>query len=98
MYSFKDRIQDLSFILFSVCTASNLGNVHSSGVYDKELTFYPEKEAFRKHCLKRRKCCLPAIPPFPTMFLLYLEGNLFGSPIIVVCKCFHFGPIQNFVA
>ena len=22
----------------------------------------------RKHCGKRRKCCLPVFPPFPTMF------------------------------
>ena len=28
----------------------------------------PEKETFRKHCGKPRKCWLPAFPPFPTMF------------------------------
>ena len=28
----------------------------------------PEKEAFRKHCGKRRKCWLPAFSHFPTMF------------------------------
>ena len=26
------------------------------------------REAFRKHCGERRKCCLPAFSPFPTMF------------------------------
>ena len=28
----------------------------------------PEKEAFWKHCGKRRKCWWPAFSPFPTMF------------------------------
>ena len=35
----------------------------------------PEKEAFRKHCGRRRKCWKPAFSPFSTMFSTLLEKN-----------------------
>ena len=36
----------------------------------------PDKEDFRKHCGKRRKCWEPAISPFPTMFSEYETDTL----------------------
>ena len=35
----------------------------------------PEKEAFRKHCGKRRKCWLSAFSPFLTMFSTLHKTN-----------------------
>ena len=51
--------------------------------YEDALTHYhtipsfdaPEKEAFRKHCGKRRKCWRPAFSPFPTMFSTLHKTN-----------------------
>ena len=77
--------------------------IHSSG---KHLTLYQtiptemtlEKVAFWKHCRKRRKCWSPAFSPFSTMFLLFPHFFQFLSYIFsVVCKCFQFGQVQNFV-
>ena len=50
----------------NTCTriiVSSLIHYHTIPIFDA-----PEKEAFRKHCGKRRKCWLPAFSPFPTMF------------------------------
>ena len=40
------------------------------------FTFHDtKKESFWKHCGKRRKCWLPAFPPFPTMFSTHSITN-----------------------
>ena len=56
----------------------------------------PEKEAFRKHFGKRRKCWLheQAFSPFPAMFSTHFKK---GYVYFVICKGFEFGPIKNFV-
>ena len=42
----------------------------------------PERESFFKHCRKRRKCWLPAFPPFPTMFPTLLKTKFISfSPM-----------------
>ena len=40
----------------------------------------PEKEAFRKHYEKRRKCWKPACP-FPTIFSTYQNQNPLFQPL-----------------
>ena len=52
-------------------------------LYHTILTFdNPEKQAFQKYCGKRRKCWLPAIPPFHTMF-----STLSKTEIIILATC-----------
>ena len=41
----------------------------------------PWKESSLKHCEKRKECWKPAFSPFPTMFLIQLEGVLPGSVV-----------------
>ena len=72
-----------------------------SSLCGKALTLYhtistlndPEKEAFWKHCGKRRKCWLPAFSPLPTMFSTLSKTEMIILVTFVVCKCFEFGPV-----
>ena len=53
-------------------------NVTDSGLtlYHTITTFNNhKKEAFQKHCGKRRKCRKPAFSPFPTMFSTHPKTN-----------------------
>ena len=53
----------------SICRQQNKCNLKTDILY----------ETGRKHCGKRRKCCLPAFSPFPTMFSLgcfFFQGCL----------------------
>ena len=43
----------------------------------------------RKHCWKRRKCCLPAFSPFPTMFSKAFFFRVVKSRDCVVKSFFH---------
>ena len=55
----------------------------------------PEKQAFWKHCGKRRNCSKRAISPFPTVFYTRLDNfqPFFVKFEIVVFKLFQFGPV-----
>ena len=59
---------------FIICYIATLINKMTSGngslsLYLTMPTFKDtEKEAFGKHCWKRRKCWYPAFSAFPTMF------------------------------
>ena len=48
-----------------------LTNSHAMTPFDA-----PGKQAFRKHCGKRRNCSLRAIFPFPTVFSTHLDNFL----------------------
>ena len=49
-----------------------LGSSNSAANKDKKSKIWTNGDTIisltRKHCGKRRNCCLPAISPFPTMF------------------------------
>ena len=57
-----------------------------------ELTLYhimpnfndPEKEAFRKHCGKRKKCWLPAFSPLPRMFSTLSHTKPYTPQILIL--------------
>ena len=53
------------------------------------------KEAFRKHCGKGE--IAQAISPFPTMFSTLSKAGITIFVTFVVCKCFQFSLVQNFV-
>ena len=61
-------------------------------LYHTIRTFnYPVKRRLRKHCGKRRKCCLPAFSPFPTMFSSLSRTNFrfFISFILLSANTFN---------
>ena len=69
-------------------------------LYHTILTFNdPDKEAFLKHCGKKRKCWKLAFSHLPTMFstLSKPEIPIWTTVILLSAKCFQFGYVQNFV-
>ena len=54
------------------CIATLINKMTGNGSLSLYLTMLTvkdtEKEAFGKHCWKRRKCWIPACSPSPTMF------------------------------
>ena len=56
------------------------------------------KEAFGKHCGKSRNCLYKQFLLFPQCILHYQDRNYhFCYMKFVICKCFQFGLVQNFV-
>ena len=66
-----------------------------------DLDFYQSSRRglSKRLCGNRRKCCLPAVSPFPTFSSLQKKTKfLFVSYFyFVTCKCSEFGQVQNFV-
>ena len=64
----------------------------------------PEKESFRKHRGKWRKCLLPAFSPFPTKFSIIRKPNFNSNVYFVILNAFNldesnillFGKALNF--
>ena len=54
-------------------------------LYHTIMSFYSSNEkAFRKHCGKSRKCCLPAFSPFPQCFPNPYSNKIYSwVPIIL---------------
>ena len=50
----------------------------------------PEKEAYRKHCGKRRKCWLPAFSSFPAMFSTLHKTNFKFSVTLILSSAIPF--------
>ena len=66
-------------------TLNCYGDIRALTLYHTNPTFdNPEKEAFRKHCGKRRKCWLPAFSPFPKMFSTLHKTNLKSSVTFIL--------------
>ena len=55
------------------------------------------KEAFRKTLWEKEKFLVQAISPFPTMFYILSNTQIFIFVTFVICKCFQFGLVHNFV-
>ena len=54
-----------------------------------------EKETFRKHCGKRRKCIFSF--SHNVFYPSQSKSQILNNNYIVICKCFLLGPVQNFV-
>ena len=76
----------------------------NQGLFGKGLTLYhtikrqfndPVKEAFWKHCRKRRKCWEPAFSPFPTMFSTLSKTNFNFSPAFILSSANAFNLDQS---
>ena len=77
----QNKFQVYFHIYFVVCICFNLdqSKLLSFGnelTHSHTMTHFdaPGKQAFRKHCVKRRNCLLQAISPFPPVF-----SNLLGN-------------------
>ena len=86
----EDKILSLSKLKRNADTI--LTHSHSLTPFDVS-----RKEAFSKHCGKRRKCWSPAFSPFPTMFSTLSKTNYHLCYIYVTCECFQFGLGKIFV-
>ena len=55
------------------------------------------KEAFSKHCGKRRKCWLPAFSPFPTLFstLSKIEIIIYVTIILLSANAFNLDKVKS---
>ena len=55
----------------------------------------PTKEGFRKHCVKRRKCIFSI--SHNVLFPILDRTHHLSNVKFVVCKCFQFDQLQNFI-
>ena len=75
----------------------------SIGLFRNGLTLYhtiltfndPKKEAFWKHCGKRRKCWKPAFSPFPTMLSTLPKANFKFSVTFILSSANYFNLDQS---